>query len=139
MPHTASADDRAFRKAFEACEITPEAFDHAGHVRLAYIYLCEHSVDAAVSRMKGSILAFLAHLGVDPGKYHETVTRAWIMAINHFMTESVRCESAAEFITHNSRLLDPKIMLEHYSAEVLFSPSAKQAFVQPDISPIPEH
>ncbi|HVH93111.1 MAG TPA: hypothetical protein VM783_17235, partial [Candidatus Acidoferrum sp.] len=58
--------------AFEACEVAPEAFDHAAHVRLAYIYLCEHSVDAAVLRMKAALLAFLTHLGVDDGKYHET-------------------------------------------------------------------
>lgn len=32
-----------------------------------------------------------------------------------------------------------RIMLKHYSAEVLFSPQARQGFVQPDIRPIPMH
>jgi len=27
----------------------------------------------------------------------------------------------------------------HYSAEVLFSPAARQSFVQPDVQSIPEH
>jgi ketosteroid isomerase-like protein len=107
-------------------------------VRLAYVYLCGHPIDAAVERMKASLLAFLAHLGVDPGKYHETITRAWIMAVDHFMQRSGGSyDSAASFMQANPVLLDSKIMLTHYSAEVLFSPEARRSFVQPDIQPIP--
>lgn len=139
MGHSTSSEDRDFLDAFEACTVAPEAFDHAAHVRLAYIYLCGHPVDSAVQRMKDALLAFLTHLGVDHGKYHETITRAWIMAVAHFMDESIPCESAATFMARNPRLLDSKIMLAHYSAEVLFSPAARQAFVQPNVRPIPEH
>jgi hypothetical protein len=139
MRHTMSQDDLAFASAFEACQVSPEAFDHAAHVRLAYIYLCQHSVEASVVHMKDSLLAFLTHLGVGHSKYHETITRAWIMAVAHFMNESAECDSAAAFMASNPRLLDSGIMLKHYSAEVLFSPQARSAFVQPDIRPIPEH
>lgn len=137
MKNKTSADDREFRRAFEACETPPGEFDHAAHVRLAYIYLCEHPVDVATERMKKSLLAYLAHLGIGEAKYHETITRAWIMAVDHFMAESAGCASASAFIGGNPRLLDSKIMLTHYSAEVLFSPGARQAFVEPDIQPIP--
>lgn len=137
MMHQASPDDREFRRAFEAFEVAPDKFDHGAHVRLAYIYLCEESVDGAVERMKTSLLAFLAHLGVDRSKYHETITRAWIMAVHHFMTKTDTCASSAEFIERNPVLLDSKIMLTHYSAEVLFSPQARQSFVEPDVQSIP--
>ena len=137
MKHRTSAEDQEFRRAFEACETTPDEFDHAAHVRLAYIYLCEHPVDVATERMKKALLAYLAHLGVGAAKYHETITRAWIMAVRHFMAESASCASAYAFIKANPRLLDSKIMLTHYSAEVLFSPRARQGFVEPDIQPIP--
>lgn len=137
--HRASSDDLAFARDFEAFRVAPELFDHAAHVRLAYIYLCEVSVDAACDRMKRALLAFLDHLGVDPSKYHETITRAWIMAVAHFMNESVTCESAGEFMAKNPRLLDSKIMLKHYSAEVLFSQEARDEFVQPNVRPIPRH
>ena len=139
MIHRTSSEDLAFVRAFEACQLASEAFDHAAHVRLAYIYLCENPVEMAAGRMKAALLTFLAYLGVDQGKYHETMTRAWIMAVSHFMNESVPCESATDFMTKNPRLLDSKIMLKHYSAEVLFSPRARQAFVQPDVRPIPKH
>jgi len=138
MTHTAASDDREFARAFEAGLVPPEALDHAAHVRLAYVYLCGHSVDAAFERMREALLAFLARLGIGAGKYHETVTRAWILAVAHFMAESKPCDSASAFLAANPRLLDGEIMLAHYSAEVLFSPGARQAFVRPDIRPIPE-
>jgi hypothetical protein len=139
MKHQASAEDEAFMRAFEACEIAPAQFDHAAHVRLAYIYLCGSTVDGAVARMKQALLAFLSHLGVGESKYHETITRAWVMAVGHFMAEAPPCESAAAFIDANPRLLDSKIMLTHYSAELLFSPEARRGFIGPDIQSIPEH
>jgi hypothetical protein len=135
--HSASPDDLAFVQALEAGRVAPESFDHAAHVRLAYIYLCAGSVDEAAGRMKQALLDFLAHLGVGPGKYHETITRAWVMAVAHFMSESPPCHSAGEFIAANPRLLDSRIMLKHYSAEVLFSPAARESFVRPDIRSIP--
>lgn len=49
-----------------------------------------------------------------------------------------RAHEAAAFVAANPRLLDSRIMLEHYSAEVLFSPEARQSFVQPDVRAIPE-
>ena len=137
MNHRASADDDRFRKAFEAQLIEPAAFDHAAHVRLAYVYLCEHSVEGAVERMRRSLRAFLTHLGADLSKYHETITRAWIMAVDHFMDQSVACASYADLVRINPQLLDSKIMLTHYSADVLFSAEARQRFVEPNVQSIP--
>jgi hypothetical protein len=94
MRHRISPEDDRFRSAFEALQVEPREFDHAAHVRLAYVYLCEDSVEGAVGRMKRALLAFLAHLGVSESKYHET-------------------------------------------ADVLFSPAARQAFVEPNIQTIP--
>ena len=137
MSHQIANDDLEFRRGFEAFKVKPNDFDHPAHVRLAYIYLCEHSVDGAAERMKQSLLAFLAHLGVGESKYHETITRAWVMAVNHFMVQSPDCSSAAAFIARNPQLLDSKIMLTHYSAEVLFGANARSTFVSPDIQSIP--
>ena len=60
MRHRASIEDQQFRRAFEAQQVEPAAFDHEAHVRLAYVYLCEDSVEGAASRMKAALLAFLA-------------------------------------------------------------------------------
>lgn len=137
MDHHASTADLEFRRAFEACEVLPAEFDHAAHVRLAYTNLCDRSIDDATERMKASLLAFLTHLGIGHEKYHETITRAWIMAVHYFMTRSEPQSSAASFTAANPELLDSRIMLTHYSAEVLFSPGARATFVEPDIQSIP--
>ena len=139
MKHHISDDDAAFRKAFEMFAVAPGDFDHAAHVRLAYIYLCEGTTEQAAESMKSALLAFLNHLGVGTSKYHQTITRAWIMAVRHFMEMSAPCASAQTFIERNPQLLDSRIMLSHYSAEVLFSPRARADFVQPDVQAIPDH
>jgi len=137
MKHQPSPEDTAFVHAFEAGEVSPAEFNHAAHVRLAYAYLCEHDVDGAVSRMKTALVAFLNRNGISESKYHETLTRAWVMAVDHFMQSRAPGESADAFMRANPELLDSKIMLTHYSAEVLFSASARASFVPPDIQSIP--
>jgi hypothetical protein len=139
MTHQLSADDRRFRAEFEACRVHPDAFDHRAHVRLAYVYLAENDVDNALLLMRNALQAFIAHNGIRPSKYHETLTRAWILAANHFMATSPAAESAQTFIANNPRLLDSKIMMTHYSAEVLFSPEARAHFVEPNLDQIPRH
>jgi hypothetical protein len=139
VKHMISEEDMAFQQSFELFKVAPAAFDHSAHVRLCYIYLCQYSVDEASQRMKDSLLAFLGHLGAGDSKFHETITRAWVMAVRHFMEESPGTASAQEFVAANPRLLDTSIMLSHYSAEVLYSQHAKSSFVQPDLASIPRH
>jgi hypothetical protein len=135
--HRASNEDQVFRKRFEDCKVSPAQFNHRAHIRLAYVYLSEHDTDAAYQLMKRSLLSFLEHNGVGVSKYHETITRAWIEAVRHFMERSPDSETFDKFIEQNSVMLDSKIMLTHYSAEVLFSDEARSRFVEPNLEPIP--
>jgi hypothetical protein len=137
--HSSSDDDRRFRDDFESGVIEPAKFDHRAHVRLAYAYLVDADADTAAARMRAALLAFLRHHGIDPSKYHETMTRAWILAVRHFMEISAPAASADAFIERNPMLLDSKIMLTHYSATLLFSDEARARFVEPDLGPIPRH
>jgi hypothetical protein len=137
MRHGASSEDVAFRCAFEACEMSPTLFDHRAHLRLAYVYLCGDALEGAFEKMQASLLRFLGHLGAGETKYHATMTRAWIMAVNHFMAETAPCSSASSFLAANPALLNSCIMLRHYSAGSLFSSDARQSFVQPDLRPLP--
>jgi len=136
MKHQLSPADCYFRSDFETCRVAPAQFTHEAHVRLAYVYLVEHDVETAVDRMRQALLNFLEHNSIPRSKFHETLTRAWILAVRHFMNRS-SSNSAAEFIEANPELLDTRIMLTHYSAGVLFSADARASFVEPDIDPIP--
>ena len=136
-PHDLSQEDRNFRSAFEAYTVTPPQFNHEAHVRLAYVYLAEYDVESAVQRMREALLNFLEHNGIPRSKFHETITRAWVLAVRHFMNRSAST-SSADFIAKNQEVLDSKIMLTHYSASVLFSSDARASFVEPDLDPIPQ-
>ena len=139
MPHQLSAEDRQFITALETGALTPEQFNHRAHVRAAYVYLAAADVDDAVQRMRDALLGFLRHHGVPASKYHETITKAWVLAVRHFMERTPASRSADHFIDANPLLLDSKIMMTHYSAELLFSPEARAAFREPDQSPIPRY
>lgn len=123
----------------ESGSIQPAEFDHRAHVRAAYIYLAENSPEEAAVLMRGTLLGFLERHHIEESRYHETITKAWILAVRHFMELTPAAESAAGFIAANPRLLDPKIMLTHYSAELLFSSDARAAFAEPDRGAIPRH
>ena len=139
MSHALSPDDRRFTEDFAAGRIAPGAFDHRAHIRLAYTFLAEHDTETALTLMRAALLAFIRRNDVPVAKYHETLTRAWILAVRHFMAMTPATESSAEFIARNPQMLDAKIMLTHYSAEVLFSPEARARFVEPDLERIPRH
>jgi len=140
MSHIASVDDQEFQRAVESCEFPVSEFDHRAHLRLAYIYLVDQDVETAIQCMRATLLRLLQHVGVDPSaKFHETLTKAWVLAVRHFMVRTNTSESADQFINANPEMLDSKIMMTHYSAEVLFSNEARRAFVEPNLEEIPRH
>jgi hypothetical protein len=139
LKHELSESDREFRAAFEAGACAPADFSHRAHVRLAYVYLADSDVNLALERMRAALVSFLSHHGIPASKYHETLTRAWILAVHHFMHRSPEAASADDFIDRNPMLLDTKIMLTHYSADRLFSDAARADFVEPNLDPIPRH
>jgi hypothetical protein len=102
-------------------------------VRLA-VCLAASDVESAVQRMREGLLGSSTITAFHP--FHETLTRAWILAVRHFMDRGPS-SSVADFVEKNPALLDSKIMLTHYSAGLLFSPDARAAFVEPDLDPIP--
>ncbi|MCB1643903.1 MAG: hypothetical protein KDI36_00550 [Pseudomonadales bacterium] len=140
MKYSVSEDDLAFKRQVESCQFPVAEFDHRAHLRLAYIYLAGNSVGVAVQLMRRTLTGLLTHVGIDPAqKYHQTLTEAWILAVYHFMKRSNGSDSADGFIDKNTVLLDSKIMLTHYSEELLFSEQARVAFVEPDLDQIPRY
>jgi hypothetical protein len=103
------------------------------------VYLASNDVERAAELMRTALLNFLKIHGITPTKYHETLTRGWILAVHHFMHRCPEATSADDFIAREPMLLDSRIMLTHYSTELLFSNRARAAFVEPDLDPIPRH
>lgn len=132
-----AASDRAFVDDLAAGRLAPAAFDHVAHLRLAYVLLCEHDRRGAHEAMSAALRAFLAHHALDVGKVSVTITRAWILAVAHFMDRHPGTVSADDFLSKAGVLQDAAVMLTHYSPERLFSPVARHRWVAPDLDPIP--
>jgi hypothetical protein len=139
LKHELSLSDLEFRAAFEAGAHAPADFPHRAHVRLAYVYLADCDVELALERMRGALVCFLSHHGIPASKYHETLTRSWLLAVNHFMHKTPKTANSDDFIGRHPVLLDSRIMLTHYSAGLLFSDAARENFVEPDLDPIPRY
>lgn len=139
MTHNVSKSDRVFLHEVESGRYPVSRFDHRAHLRLAYIFLVENDVDTASELTRRSILDLLDRNGIDSSKFHVTITRAWILAVNHFMHTVKPADSSNEFIDSLPEMLDSKIMMTHYSEEKLFSSRARREFVPPDLAPIPRY
>lgn len=132
-----STADALFRQRFEACDVPLSEFDHLGHLRLAYTYLCEADVPVAHACMKEALRRYIAFNDVDPAKFHETLTYAWMLAVRLFMRRAGTTADFEAFMASAEPLRDPAVMMTHYSDEYLFSDQARQKIVPPDRDPIP--
>src|SRR5258708_11865263 len=126
-------NDRDFVVAFEKCAIPNDAFRHADHVRLAWIYLREHRLIEAIARFTTSLQRFAAHHGV-PGRYHETITWAYLLLIHERMQRDGAPRDWESFRVANGDLFgwEPSILEGYYAPGTLKSDLARRIFVLPD-------
>lgn len=124
--------DREFVDAFESMAFPADDFHHREHVRLAWIYLREHPLLAALTRFAESLKRFAANAGA-AGLYHETITFAFLFLIHERMQQA-SCESFDDFARANADLLTwkPSILDRYYRAETLKGELARRTFVMPD-------
>lgn len=126
-------NDREFVAAVENCLLSCREFHHADHVRLAWIYLGDHSLIEAIGRFTGSLRRFAAHCGA-PAKYHETITWAYLLLIHERMRRDGAPSSWEGFCAANADLFDwkPSILERYYAPHTLRSDLARRIFVLPD-------
>lgn len=118
---------------FEDRTLPKEAFNHAAHVRTAWIYLCRYPVLEAIRRFSDALKAYATSLGATK-LYHETITWGHIFLIHERMARVAKDQTWDEFAAANADLLDWRggIFRKYYSDEVIASDIAKQVFVLPD-------
>jgi hypothetical protein len=129
--------DDQFIAAFESCRLAREAFHHADHVRLAFLYLCRFSPLVALRRFTHGLEQFGAASG-RPNLYHETISWAFVLLIRERMQRRLwdtgRHAAWEEFAADNPDLLSWKghILKSYYHEESLGSEFARRTFVLPD-------
>jgi flavin reductase (DIM6/NTAB) family NADH-FMN oxidoreductase RutF len=128
-------DDDAFIATFERGGFGGDDFPHEAHLRMAWLYVTRLGSEAAIDRAAEGIRRLAKANGVAT-LYHDTVTRAWVYLVAAAIAGSPSAGFMA-FLASNPQLLDKRLLLEHYSPDVLSSSQARAAWVAPDVAPIP--
>lgn len=126
-------NDREFVAAVESCALARSDFRHADHVRLAWIYLRDCPLIEAIERFTTALRRFAAHHGAT-GKYHETITWAYLLLIHERMQRDGAPRDWEAFRAANADLFDwkPSILNRYYAPATLGSDLARRVFILPD-------
>lgn len=130
-----TASERAALDAFRAGTLPDDAFHHAGHVRMAWVYVREFGADEAPAQFTADLRRF-AHAKGAPGLYHATITFAYLS----LLAERIAMTPTAEwevFAAAHADLLrwKPGVLDAYYSPERLWSAAARAQFLLPDRVP----
>lgn len=125
-----------FVAVVEGCRYVNAEFQHADHIRLAWIYVRRYGARSAEERIAATIRRFATGLRHE-AKYHETQTRAWLrlVATAEYLTPSVT--GFDEFLVKHGWLLDRTALSAFYSGAHLLSESARHGWAEPDNLPLP--
>jgi hypothetical protein len=107
---------------FEAGRIPGGAFPHERHVQVAWGLSRRYPHEQAFARLAEGIRGIAARAGV-PGKYHETMTRAWFELV-----------AQAETLDAHPELFDRSLLARYYSPDRL--EAGRHDWLEPDLQPL---
>ena len=114
----------------ERCLLAKNEFHHRDHLAVAVVYLYASDFTSAIERMRASLTRFAAHHGVS-GLYHETLTCFWLQQVEMRLDREGCLRESVEKI--QEQLADKELPFAYYSRELLKSPEARKAWLQPDL------
>ena len=131
-------NDQQFLEQFYALSLAPEAFNHQGHLRLAWLQLQQQDLEQAIDKVATGIQCFAQSLGASD-KYHATITAALVRIMAARMAAQPG-QDWQTFIQHNDDLLNCayQLLLRYYSSERLTCDAARAAELAPDLQPLPQ-
>ena len=119
---------------FEAHAFEVASFDHEAHVYVAWLYLQEFDLLESIDRFRRTLISLTRKLGM-PGKYHETITWFYMIAVAEGATGPA-ADNWELFKQRNPALLrrSPGIIRDYYSEGRLMSDMARASFLLPDLA-----
>jgi hypothetical protein len=121
-------DDEFFNQLRD-CSLPSAAFNHRGHVRLAWICLQRFEREQAVDTACDMIAAYAASLGA-ADKFHRTLSEA-LMRLS-WARRRLDWPAFEQASTQLGADLE-----RCYSCDLLASAAARERFVAPDLAPLP--
>ena len=133
---TAHFTDEALVEEFESCRLPTAQFHHADHIRLAWVLLGQLPEAAATERIAQDIRRYAAHNNI-PHLYHQTITLAWMRLVAAALRTTPNGTDFPAFAARHPELFDVHRLKDFYSKELLDSPQARAAWVEPDLQALP--
>jgi hypothetical protein len=109
-----------------------EQFHHEQHVHVAWLFVRQYGMPAALGEFTAAIKRFAVAKGAN-GLYHETITWAFLLLIaeRQARTNAATWQEFAE--AHPDLLVwKPSILSRYYSRKLLASDLARRTFLMPD-------
>ena len=125
--------DDEFLRLFESAAL--DEFRHADHVRAAFTCVERDGPDAALPAMLAGIRRFATARG-EPGKFHYTLTRAWLTLIVEARARHPHARTAAALLNACPLLAEPATIGRFYSPELLARDDARAGWLEPDRAPL---
>jgi hypothetical protein len=126
-------EDEGLVTQLEAGTLAPALFNHEAHIRIGYLYLCDGNFTSALDRMRQSLTNFTIIVGAE-GKYHETITAAYLALINEHLQRDGDAGGWPGFIAQHPDLLASDLLSRYYDSDILKSDLARSTFVLPKLA-----
>jgi hypothetical protein len=142
MPWPTEAELSNLVRGFGDRTLPASEWTHLAHLAVGTWHVRQFGAEEALSRLRFGILRLNEAHGTpnsDSRGYHETITRAYVGLIHHFL-ESYPAETSAAECVHAllaSPLAQREALYTHYSKERLLSVVARRGWLAPDRSPLP--
>jgi hypothetical protein len=134
-PASAWSDEDLLR-AFEDLSFPADLFHHREHIRVAWLYLKSSDASRAAERMAEGIRRFANHQGATQ-KYHHTLTLAWMRLVAAALVETPEGFTFEQFMAAHPELCGKNVLAKYFSDELLQTVTAREAWVEPDLQPLP--
>lgn len=129
-------DDKTYLEQFEQRALSPEHFDHVGHLRIAWLYLVHDGLNEGNVRVCCGIRELATKLGA-PEKFNHTLTEA-LMRIMMLRIQGAMLEDFELFLRSDPDLVSDAeaVLARYYSQEHLAPAEARRGWVKPDLEAI---
>ena len=129
--HTVAGSELLAR--FLDTTLPADQFHHEQHAHVAWLFVREHGMPAALGKFTDAIKRFAAAKGAH-GLYHETITWAFLLLIAERQARTNSATWEAFAAAHPDLLVwKPSILSRYYSRELLASDLARHVFLFPDL------
>ena len=125
--------ERELFDRFVDTSLPADQFHHQQHVHVAWMFVREFGMPAALAEFSTAIKRFADAKGAH-GLYHETITWAFLLLIADRQARTSP-DNWPDFAAANPDLLTwkPSILNRYYSKDLLASDLAKRTFLMPDL------